>query len=50
MKMAVFWLVAPCSLVEVYRRFRGANWYLTNTAWGNGGTAQRILNFDSGRK
>jgi hypothetical protein len=24
MKMAVFWFVAPCSLVEVYRRFRGA--------------------------
>jgi hypothetical protein len=24
MKMAVFWDVAPCSLVEVYRRFRGA--------------------------
>jgi hypothetical protein len=23
MKMAVFWIVAPCNLVEVYRRFRG---------------------------
>jgi hypothetical protein len=23
-KMAVFWVVAPCSLVEVYRHFRGA--------------------------
>jgi hypothetical protein len=23
-KMTVFWDVAPCSLVEVYRRFRGA--------------------------
>jgi hypothetical protein len=22
-KMVVFWVVAPCSLVEVYRRFRG---------------------------
>jgi hypothetical protein len=22
MEMAVFWVVAPCSLVEVYRRFR----------------------------
>jgi hypothetical protein len=22
-KMAVFWFVAPCSLVEVYQRFRG---------------------------
>jgi hypothetical protein len=25
MKMAVFWAVAPCSLVEVYRRFTGAS-------------------------
>jgi hypothetical protein len=24
MKIAVFWVVAPCNLVEVYRRFRGA--------------------------
>jgi hypothetical protein len=24
MKMAVFWVVAPCSVVEVYRRFRSA--------------------------
>jgi hypothetical protein len=24
MKMAFFWVVAPCSLVEVYQRFRGA--------------------------
>jgi hypothetical protein len=24
MKMAVFWVVAPCSLVEVYQRFGGA--------------------------
>jgi hypothetical protein len=23
MKMAVFWVVAPCSLVEVYQRFKG---------------------------
>jgi hypothetical protein len=22
--MAVFWVVAPCSLIQVYRRFRGA--------------------------
>jgi hypothetical protein len=22
--MAVFWVVAPCSLVEIYQRFRGA--------------------------
>jgi hypothetical protein len=24
MKMTVFWVVAPCSLFEIYRRFRGA--------------------------
>jgi hypothetical protein len=24
LKMAVFWVVAPCSLVELYRRFKGA--------------------------
>jgi hypothetical protein len=24
MKMAVFWVVAACGLVEVYQRFRGA--------------------------
>jgi hypothetical protein len=23
MKIAVFWVVTPCSLVEVYQRFRG---------------------------
>jgi hypothetical protein len=23
MKMAIFWVVAPCSLVEVYQRSRG---------------------------
>jgi hypothetical protein len=23
MKMAVFWVVAPCSLVEIYQHFRG---------------------------
>jgi hypothetical protein len=24
MKIDVFWVVAPCSLAEIYRRFRGA--------------------------
>jgi hypothetical protein len=24
MKIAVFWVIAPCSLLDVYRRFRGA--------------------------
>jgi hypothetical protein len=27
-KMAVFWVVAPCSLVEVYRRFRVSSFWL----------------------
>jgi hypothetical protein len=26
MKMAVFWAVAPCSLLEIYRRFGGASY------------------------
>jgi hypothetical protein len=30
-KMAVFWVVAPCSLVQVYRRFRGACCRLTHS-------------------
>jgi hypothetical protein len=25
MKMVVFWVAAPCNLVEVYRRFRGVS-------------------------
>jgi hypothetical protein len=29
MNMAVFWVAAPCSLVQVYRRFRGA-WCLNH--------------------
>jgi hypothetical protein len=24
-KMVIFWVVAPCSLVEVYQRFEAAN-------------------------
>jgi hypothetical protein len=24
--MAVFWIIAPCILVEVYKSFRGAWW------------------------
>jgi hypothetical protein len=28
MKMAVFWVVAPCSLVDVYRRDDGGSKYL----------------------
>jgi hypothetical protein len=33
MKMALFWVVAPCSLVEVYWRFRGATTQKTAIVW-----------------
>jgi hypothetical protein len=29
MKMVVFWIVEPCSLVEAYRRFKGAYCLIT---------------------
>jgi hypothetical protein len=32
MKMAIFWVVAPCSLVEVYRCFRGT-WLPLSSPW-----------------
>jgi hypothetical protein len=32
LKMTVFWVVAPCSLVEVYGRFRGA-WAMRSSPW-----------------
>jgi hypothetical protein len=38
LKMAVFWDVAPCSLVEVYRRFRGA--YCLHHQGGDGKSKQ----------
>jgi hypothetical protein len=41
MKMAVFWVVAPCSLVEVYRRFRGA-YYLMMEAVSTSETSVNI--------
>jgi hypothetical protein len=47
MKMAVFWVVVPCSPVEVYQRFRGV--YMVagrkvKTAGKNNPT-QHLLNF-----
>jgi hypothetical protein len=30
-KMAVFWVVAPCSLVEVYKKFSLKSWREENT-------------------
>jgi hypothetical protein len=38
--MTVFWVVAPCSLVEVYRRFRG-----TCRLHYQGATTQKIAIF-----
>jgi hypothetical protein len=36
MKVIAFWDVAPCSLVEVYQRFRGACWlYRQGYDWGS---------------
>jgi hypothetical protein len=39
-KMAVFWVLAPCSLVQVYRSFRGACCLLTSTRL-HGATTQK---------
>jgi hypothetical protein len=39
MKMAVFWVVAPCSLVEVYQLFRIALMMET------GRTSEMLVNF-----
>jgi hypothetical protein len=41
MKMAVFWVVAPCSLVEVYKRFRGRIALMMEAA----GTSETLVNF-----
>jgi hypothetical protein len=42
MKMAVFWVVAPCSLVEVYQRFTGPC-YLH---YHHGATTQKMMDDD----
>jgi hypothetical protein len=39
-KMAVFWVVAPCSLVEVYRRFRAMSLMLKAAS-----TSEMLVNF-----
>jgi hypothetical protein len=41
MKMTVFWDVAPCSLVEIYLRFRGAYCLNHQGNDGRGGTHHR---------
>jgi hypothetical protein len=41
-KMAVFWVVALCSLLEVYQRFRGQPW-LTNSYISNCFHAHSLL-------
>jgi hypothetical protein len=47
MKMVVFWAVAPCSLVEVYRRFRGACWSTSETSENFYQTTRRSNSEDS---
>jgi hypothetical protein len=42
-KMAVFWDVAPCSLVEIDRRFRGANYQHQGSL--HSATSQKIVIF-----
>jgi hypothetical protein len=47
MKMAVFWVVTPCSLVEVYQRFRGTC-YLRHQGDGMmeaASTSETLVNF-----
>jgi hypothetical protein len=41
MKIAVFWVVAPCSLVEVYQRFRGRIALMMEAAR----TSETLVNF-----
>jgi hypothetical protein len=41
--MAVFWVVAPCSLVEIHRRFRGS-WFLHRTHRPDDGGSRHIWN------
>jgi hypothetical protein len=41
MKIAVFWVVAPCSLVEVYQRFRGPIALMMEAAR----TSETLVNF-----
>jgi hypothetical protein len=40
-KMAVFWVVAPCSLVEVYHRFRGSCCHSSPWWWRQQGPLKR---------
>jgi hypothetical protein len=44
MKIAVFWVVAPCSLVEVYQRFRGPCSHQQQTTL-HGATTQKTAIF-----
>jgi hypothetical protein len=44
MKMAVFWVVVPYSLVEVYRRFRGT-YCLISLMMEAEGTSETLANF-----
>jgi hypothetical protein len=43
MKVTVFWDIAPCGLVEVYRRFRGGTASIIRAQPDDGGYIQSIV-------
>jgi hypothetical protein len=45
MKMAVFWVVVPCSLVEVCRRFRGNCWLMIALMMEAASSSETSVNF-----
>jgi hypothetical protein len=45
LKVVVFWVVVPCSLVEVYRRFKGACCLLIALMMEAASTSETSVNF-----
>jgi hypothetical protein len=45
MKMTIFWVVVLCSLVEVYRRFRGVATSITTLMMEAASTSKMLVNF-----
>jgi hypothetical protein len=45
MKKALFWVVAPCSLVEVYQCFRGASCFHLQLMMEAASTSETLVNF-----
>jgi hypothetical protein len=50
MKTAVFWVVAPCSVVEVYRRFRGPCCLHNRVNDRDGAATQKTAKHDTRRR